>query len=96
MFDAMFVQCFVEVLQDVQRIDFGFEVEHNHVVECLPFGIHHGDRGGNARRPQFDSFVGECDHEIVHALVLQQRGNFFGAAAIRERFDHHGDMGVRQ
>ena len=68
--DPVFFQCLVEIFQNVQGVDFRFQVKHDHVVKSFPFGVHDSDGNGDARGTQFDSLVGKSDHEIIHPMVL--------------------------
>ena len=68
--------------EQAERIYFRFKVIVKHGLECRHLWIHYHDVGCYAGLTQGYTLIGHCHCEIIHTVILQGFGCFYGTRAV--------------
>ena len=74
--NPLFLRFLNQGFQQVETIDFGFQLVVKHRLECRHFRIHDDDACRNPGLAEFGTFISHSYSQIIHVMLLQSLGNF--------------------
>ena len=93
--NTFFLCCFNQFIQQMETIDFRFQLILEHGLESCEFRIHDDDGTGDTRFSQVGTFVRYRHRQVIHPMVLQGLRHFIRTCAIGRCLHHANHLRFR-